>query len=73
MIIYQSIYIFPTSFTEYAPVEVTSRVTPSGLKLKTSGSNTQVITPMKLGETGEFKNVIFFLAKQGEAKLIWNF
>ena len=65
MIIYQFIYIFPTSFTEYAPVEVTSRVTPNGLKLKTSGSNTQGITPMKLGETGEFKNVFFFIGQAG--------
>ena len=45
MIIYQFIYIWPTSFTEYATVVVTWRVTPSGLRLKISGSNTQGMTP----------------------------
>ena len=44
MIIYQFIYIWPTSFTEYATVEVTWRVMPSGLRLKISYSNTQGMT-----------------------------
>ena len=66
MIIYQFIYIWPTSFTEYATVQVTWRVTPSGLKLKISDSNTQGMTPpplppppLKLGEAEEFESVNF--------------
>ena len=60
MIIYQFIYIWPTSFTEYATAQITWRVTPSGLRLKISGSNTQGMTPpLKLGEAGEFKSVNF--------------
>ena len=45
MMIYQFIYIWPTSFTEYATVEVTWRVMPSGLRLKISGSNTLGMAP----------------------------
>ena len=33
---------------------------PCGLKLKISGSNTQGMTLLKLGETGEFKSPNFF-------------
>ena len=42
MIIYQFIYIWPISFTEYATLEVTWRVMP---RLKISGSNTQGMNP----------------------------
>ena len=80
MIIYQFIYIWPTSFTELATVQVTWRVTPSGLKLKISGSNTHGMTPpplpsLKLGEAGEFESVNFlfyFFVGEG-ARLFWNF
>ena len=65
MIIYQLIYIWPTYFTEYATVEVTWRVTPSGLKLKISGSNNQGMTPQKLGEVGDFKSTISFAVGVG--------
>ena len=46
MIIHQFIYIWPTSFTGYATVEVTWRVMPSGIRLITSGSNNQGMTPL---------------------------
>ena len=83
MIIYQFIYIWPTSFTEYATVQVTWRVTPSGLKLKISDSNTQGMTPpplpppplLKLGEAEEFESVNFlfyFFVGRG-ARLFSNF
>ena len=44
MKIYQFIYIWPTSFTEYATVEITRRIMPIGLRLKISALNTQGIT-----------------------------
>ena len=38
---------------------------PCGLKLKISGSNTQDMTPLKLGETAEFKSPNFFSGDGG--------
>ena len=72
MIIYQFIYIWPTSFTEYATVEVTWKVGPSGFRLEISGSNIQGMNPLKLGEAREFKKIIIIIF-WGGAKLFRSF
>ena len=63
MIIYQFIYIWPTSLTEYVTEEVTWRVMPRGLRLKFSGLNTPGMTPLPSPTPPTLKTLVFVFNK----------